>query len=207
MIDPKAITDYNRSDADLQRFWSFCVIVAGKNADWASAKVGDLYRDCDRRNILPFEYLRENQHALHNLLVANRIGQYHRIERALTDSLSLDLRTCTVEDLENVWGVGPKTARFFLLHSRPGVEVAVLDTHVLRWLRERLPDEVIPTSTPSQPTYKRVERLALSLMYSTFPGLTFAQADLLVWVTMSGRLDDEAFPEHRHFLARQKVSQ
>lgn len=196
VINPRAITDYNRSEADLQRFWTFCVIVAGKNADWASHKVGQLYEQADERGQLPFDYLRENKHALHNVLVVNRVGQYARIERALTQSLDLDLRECDVRDLEKVFGVGPKTARFFLLHSRPNVEVAVLDTHVLRWLRTKLcigaaSDLRIPESTPSQPLYGRLENICLRLMAAEFPGMSFAQADLLVWCQQSGRLEDD----------------
>jgi len=195
-IEPTSITDYNRSEADLQKFWTFCVLVAGKNADWASHKVGQLYSYADAQGITPFEYLRQNEHSLHNLLVSNRVGQYGRIEAALRDSMKLDLRTCSVDDLEDCFGVGPKTARFFLLHSRPGIEVAVLDTHILRWLRQTLGDDgPWPSSTPSQPAYGRIERVCINLMRSSFPGSTLAQADLLVWCLMSGRLEGEAFPK------------
>jgi thermostable 8-oxoguanine DNA glycosylase len=64
-----------------------------------------------------------------------RAGQYARIAAAFRGVLSLNLRTCTVADLEAVHGIGPKTARMFLLHSRPAQRVAVLDTHILAWLR------------------------------------------------------------------------
>lgn len=193
-IDPKAITNYSRSDADLERFWTFCVLVAGKNADWAAHKVGQLYQHADSQGLTPFQYLRENEHSLHNVLVANRVGQYGRIEAALRDSMRLDLRTCGVEDLEGCFGVGPKTARFFLLHSRPDVEVAVLDVHILRWMRQTLNDTGWPDRTPSQPAYGRLERVCINLMRSSFPGCTLAQADLLVWCLMSGRLEGEEFP-------------
>jgi thermostable 8-oxoguanine DNA glycosylase len=193
MIQPTKITDYDRTDAELERFWTFCVLVAGKNADWASAKVCDLYRHAEDQGKTPFGYLREHEHALHNLLVANRVGQYHRIERALRESLGLNLRTCTVEELEGIFGIGPKTARFFVLHSRPGAHVAVLDTHVLRWLSRFLNDDrcAIPRSTPAPRAYARLEKLCLIAMRSAFPGLTPAQADLMVWCVESGRLEGD----------------
>lgn len=194
-IDPKNITHYERTDAELQRFFTFCVLVAGKNADWAAHKVSDLYRSADEQGMTPFAYLKCNEHALHNLLVANRIGQYHRIERALRGALDLDLRTCSIEDLEGIFGIGPKTARFFVLHSRPNAQVAVLDTHVLRWMVQTLGPSFdrheIPASTPPPRAYARLEQLCIALMRAQFPGVSLAQADLLVWCVMSGRLNGD----------------
>lgn len=190
-IDPCDITKYDRTDDELQRFWAFCVIVAGKNADWASQKVSDLFREADARGASPFGYIRENSTVLHNMLTANRVGQYRRIERALLESSDIDLRNARLEDLENVFGVGPKTARFFLLHTRPGVQVAVLDTHILRWMQSVLPDQPMPRSTPALPAYRKYEALCLHLMRSHFGGMTYAQADLLIWCQMSGRLADD----------------
>lgn len=187
MIDPKRITNFNRSLRELEVFWLFCLMVAGKNADQTAAKVVKLAGECPEDRGL-FEWLCSSPD-LHNLLVAHRTGQYGRLKLAVEQSRGLDLRTCTVEDLEGVFGAGPKTARFFLLHSRPGVKVAVLDTHVLRWLREQtlLPD--VPESTPPKGReYERWESIALQLMRAYFPGMSSAEADLLVWTRMSGRL-------------------
>lgn len=199
-IDPMAVTKYDRSDAELERFWTFCVLVAGKNADWAALKVNDLYASAERQGMTPFAYLRENRHALHNLLVANRVGQYHRIEKALEASLELDLRTCTIAELEAIFGVGPKTARFFVLHTRRDAQCAVLDTHVLRWMARTLGPSFdrheIPTSTPPSRVYLRLEQLCLALMRSTFPGMTLAEADLLIWCLESGRLQGDMFAKH-----------
>lgn len=188
-VDPLRVTDYDRSEAELQRFYLFTVFVAGKNADWAAGVVDSLLRRADEQGQTPFEYLRQNEHDLHNLLVVHRVGQYGRITRAIAQSLDLNLRTCTVEDLENVFGVGPKTARFFVLHTRSDAKCAVLDTHILRWLRE-VHGVTTPKSTPPRKEYARLERIALSLMAAEFPHLTPAQADLLIWSTQSGRLDD-----------------
>lgn len=186
-IDPVKITDFNRSDRELSLFWLFCIMVAGKNADQTAAKVAKLAASVPQ-DVDLFRWL-ATEPDLHNLLVAHRVGQYGRIKLAIEQSAELDLRTASVTQLQAVHGIGPKTARFFLLHSRPGVEVAVLDTHILRWMRERFGLVDLPTSTPSVTQYLRIEPVALNLMRATFPGLTIAEADLMIWATMSGRLE------------------
>lgn len=185
-IDPVKITDFNRSDRELELFWLFCICVAGKNADQTAAKVGALAAMVPQDASL-FRWLATDDDLLLRL-VACRMGQYARIQRAISESAALDLRTASVFELQAVHGVGPKTARFFILHSRPGAWVAVLDTHVLRWMRERF-DVKTPKSTPSGAQYLRLERVALDLIEANFPGLTVAEADLLIWATMSGRLE------------------
>jgi thermostable 8-oxoguanine DNA glycosylase len=67
--------------------------------------------------------------------------------------------------------------------------VAVLDTHVLRWIRETTFFPA-PKSTPAGHSYGYWESIALSLIKSHYPGLSLAEADLLIWSKMSGRVDD-----------------
>lgn len=187
-IDPVKITDFNRSDRELELFWLFCICVAGKNADQTAAKVAALAAGVPQ-DVSLIRWLATDDD-LFLRLAACRMGQYARIQRAISESAALDLRTCTVYDLQGVYGIGPKTARFFLLHSRPGVEVAVLDTHVLRWMRERFDVPDVPKSTPNvYGKYLTLESIALSLIKAQYPGLTVAEADLLIWATMSGRLE------------------
>jgi thermostable 8-oxoguanine DNA glycosylase len=191
MINPTQITNFKRSDKELQLFWIFCILVAGKNSDVAARKVGSLFKDLGDKT--PFEFLKENRNSIRNLLVAHKVGQYNRIENAILQSLDLDLSTASLEDLMNVKGVGPKTARFFLLHSRHDCEHVILDVHILHYLRTRWQMDVA-RSTPPPVEYNRIEKIASNFIKLDFPNLSMAEADLLIWVEQSGRLAESPFP-------------
>lgn len=180
MIDPYNITDFNRSDKDLQRFWLFCVLVAGKNSDWAAVC---LRRFLHNTKEYPLDYIKwlHLTGSLHQRLVEARTGQYGRVGRAFIESVGLDLRTCSLEALESIYGVGPKSVRFFLLHSRPGSVYAVLDRHVLKWMRDH--GVQAPRDTPPRNTYPKYEAQAIKLIKQQFPDVPIADADLHVWKT------------------------
>jgi thermostable 8-oxoguanine DNA glycosylase len=91
----------------------------------------------------------------------------------------LDLRTCTASDLESIYGVGPKTARCFLLHTRENARVAGLDTHMLKHLKSLGHD--VPKSTPIGKKYLTLEKTVLSLADEA--GMTPAEYDLHVWTS------------------------
>jgi thermostable 8-oxoguanine DNA glycosylase len=186
-IDPKQITKFDRTQEELELFWLFCILVAGKNADWASVKITQLL-SMKPPGSSPLTYLSESSN-LHNMLVANRVGQYNRITKAIEQSSKLNLKTAKLEDLMSVFGVGPKTARFFILHTRKNAECAVLDTHILKWLKSVFIDLDVPSSTPSGKEYEKWERLAIKAIQTHFGEMSLAEADLMIWVKMSGRLD------------------
>lgn len=188
-IDPKNITKFDRSQEELEFFWLFCILVAGKNADWASLKLLDLFKN-KPEDQTPFEFLKTHLTDLNNILVANKVGQYRRIQKAIEQSLEVDLRTASVAELIEIHGVGPKTARFFILHTRADAECAVLDTHILKWMRGLVdPIFEVPASTPPINKYQTLEFVAIKLMKTHFPNISLAEADLLIWTKMSGRLD------------------
>ena len=189
LINPKDITNYNRTDVELESFWIFCILVAGKNSDTTSRLVTKLLKN--RGDKTPFEFIRSLKLTeLRNYLVAHKTGQYDRIRKALFFSAKLDLRTCTRDVLMDIHGVGPKTARFFLLHTREFCDEVVLDTHILRWMRERCGIKEAPKNTPQNPEkYAQYAGLCKYLMETHYPGLTLAQADLMIWTEMSGRLE------------------
>ena len=57
LIDPKDITNYNRTDNELQTFWLFCILVAGKNSDTTSRLLTRLLSS-KPKDQTPFEYIR-----------------------------------------------------------------------------------------------------------------------------------------------------
>ncbi|MGD0900268.1 MAG: hypothetical protein ABR915_20740 [Thermoguttaceae bacterium] len=186
MIDPLRVTDFDRSQEGLEVFWIFCVVVAGKNADSMAEAVRRLLggRPPGQR---PLAYLASLGPRLHDALVASRTGQYRRIARALAESFDLDLAGAALERLEQVHGVGPKTARYFVLHTRARARVAVLDTHLLKWLKRRGLPAVPPHTPGSRKRYLELESRAILAMERAFPNMTLAQADLHIWATTSGR--------------------
>ena len=181
-VDPKNITNFHRTDAQLETFMVFSIAVAGKNANQTANLIAKLLKGT-KRDETPFEYFKRIP--LDDRLRFWRVGQYRRILPALEGVMKLDLRTCTMGDLLKVHGIGQKTANMFLLHSRPNHQGAVLDTHVLRWMRE-IHGIKTPKQTPSGKRYDELEETARFLISESFPKMSLADADLLIWKTMSG---------------------
>ena len=155
--DPK----FNRTDAELEGFFLFCICVAGKNADRTVKAINRLFKPTQR----PTYFLRRlcKTKKLHGKLKEQGFGQYSRIEGAIHQWLDskLNLRTCTIEELEQIHGIGPKTARMFVSLTRPKTNVAILDVHILRWLRSKGIDA--PAQTPTGKRYLALETKYLAL--------------------------------------------
>lgn len=189
MITPTQITNFHRNQSELQSFWLFSLFVAGKNSDYAARALARLLSRLQDGQT-PFDYLRElGEVGVHNALVAAKVGQYGRLTKAVLQSLDLDLQNCSLEDLVNVHGCGPKTARFFLLHTRADCECAVLDTHILAWMRDLGIDT--PKATPQGKQYLSLEKIFINLAKAHYPAMSIADIDLLIWMKQSGRLNDE----------------
>jgi thermostable 8-oxoguanine DNA glycosylase len=185
-VNPHKITDYRRSQEELEEFLLFCVLVAGKDAWTTSWHLQLMLRTLHDRARLgefrPFESLRraEEAYGLAERLQNHGFGCFNQKARAIHALIhsGMDLRSCSLEDLEAIPSVGPKTARFFLLHSRRGQRLAVLDVHVLRFLRSR--GVKAPKDTPPKgPRYLALEKVFLRLADEA--GMTPARFDLRVW--------------------------
>lgn len=186
MIDPSDITQFNRTDDELLEFWLFCLMVAGKNAR-TQARTLQRFIDFLPKGPTLLARLAEiiDEEDLRETLVAARTGQYNRLEHAINCSVILLsenrrwFRDARISNLEMIPGVGPKTARFFVLHSRPDQRIAVLDVHVLKLLRENGVEKV-PKATPgSTRQYERLETAFLDL--ADHSGMTVAEFDLQTW--------------------------
>jgi thermostable 8-oxoguanine DNA glycosylase len=188
-IKPIEITNFSRTTAELQSFFLFGLFCAGKNSDYASKCLAKLLHN--NQGETPFKVLKNlGEIGIHNALVASKIGQYTRLTKAVMDAVDLDLATCTLQDLMKVHGVGHKTARFFLLHTRPDCQCAVLDTHILKWLRDNQVDA--PRNTPTNAKqYTALEKQFLFLARENFPFMSIADIDLMIWSKYSGRSEKE----------------
>lgn len=134
MIDPWNVCKFDRDDRELQEFWLFCILVANKNAARMAVVTDNI---CTGLTNPLYDLAKLSETDLHDRLVAHRTGQYKRIQSAILDSAKLCLRTCSLSDLLNVKGVGDKTARYFLVYTRPNQRLAVIDTHIKKYLIER----------------------------------------------------------------------
>ncbi len=187
MVDLTKVTNFNRTQAELEEFWLVAICVAGKKGPVQAAKVEQFL--AIQAGNTPFEKIQKmiDKGVLLKHLKSVKIGQYKRIEKAFRESLNLDLKKSTLENFMKIPGVGNKTARFFLLHTRKGCEHVVLDTHILRYLRDECDLKNIPRSTPTnKKQYAEIETVARDIIRAKFPKYSMADADLKIWRTMSG---------------------
>lgn len=180
--DPNFPIIFDRTEQEMAENLLFCVVVAGKKA---SIQIRLLHSFLNG-STNPFEYIREldENGKLAYQLKESRLGQYTRLAacfRELANS-DLDLFTCTVNDLESIHGIGPKTARFFLTCNRKDARYAVLDTYILRFMRDVL-DITAPSTTPHGNEYLRLEKIYLSLVDHL--NVNPAEFDLAIWNSYS----------------------
>lgn len=175
MIDPTKITKFDRTKPELEELLLFCIIVAGKTASIQAQKL-ELFLKKESPFQLIQSYIKKG--VLLDKIKEAKLGQYNRLDKAFRQVIKLDVHKCSIEELEAIMGIGPKTARFYLLHSRKNQNVAVLDTHILRWLREELGIKT-PKSTPTSKVYLALEQKFLD--YCRQNKKNPATLDLEIW--------------------------
>lgn len=179
MIDPQKITDYNRTDAELEELLLFAAAVTGKTAVIIAKQLHNFlsWGPADKSPFEKVQWMIKNGR-LDFYLRNSSIGQYTRLNKAYKQIVKLNPRTCTVDELEEVHGIGPKTARFFLLHSRKNQRIAALDTHMMTFLREK--GYTTLDNTPTNPkVYKDLEKIFIE--EADKAGKTVAEFDLSIW--------------------------
>lgn len=167
------------TDQELQLRLLYAVIVAGKSAKFAEQAMAKLFAGLGDE--LPFHRIQVwfcNGYLDHRLRMA-KVGNYGKVFKAFHQIAfaGLDLRTCSPTQLEAIHGIGPKTARFFIIWTRMDARVAALDVHVLRWLRQQGHDA--PRQTPQGRRYAELE--AIFLVEADRRGLTPHQLDAMIW--------------------------
>jgi thermostable 8-oxoguanine DNA glycosylase len=181
MIDPSKITNYKMNDYELQEMAIFWVCVAGKTAMTIARCLDNLLEELDAKDKSPFDVIADiPTEKLAIKLKDNGIGCYTLKARAIKElaTSNLNLRECSIDDLETIYGIGMKTSRCFVIHSRADAQCAGLDVHVLKFLKEKGHD--VPKGTPgSKKKYIELEQIFLE--YARKAGKTIAEFDLQIW--------------------------
>ena len=193
----------NESDYIKQKFLFTAICVAGKTAVVQQKKVDTFCENVCRWNggkpepvfnllsSIPIQKLTE---ALSRELRVVRMGQYTRLIKTIEYLCALCrqdascLNTIGREELIQCPGVGMKTASFYLLNTRPGVLCAVLDTHILRWLREKRGYTAAPSASPIDVAdYKLWEAVYFGEMFKDgYAVKDIAEFDLALWKQGAG---------------------
>ncbi len=191
MIDPARVIDFNRCPHELEEFLLFCIVAAGKNSYIQANKLEQFLAPWRKDGYAPFNAIYTmdiERHSLDFFLRDVKMGQYQRIAtafRGVSDFFRYDfdnprfhpLSTVPVRYLECVKGIGMKTSRFFVMHTRKNQYYACLDTHILQWLGSK--GHEVPKTTPNGVKYLELEKLFLD--YAKDMGMLPAALDLQIW--------------------------
>jgi len=189
MVDPINFTNFNRSDYELEETLLFGLLVAGKNAITTSRLLDNFIKNFKLEKETPFEVFKKfNLDDLPRLSVALKdygFGCYNAKAKGIHQLVrtNLNLRTCTVDDLEKISGIGMKTSRLFVLHTRENAQCIPLDVHILHYLRD-LGYEV-PRATPAKKKYIEIEKLCIGLARKAKK--TCSAWDLDIWRMYSSK--------------------
>jgi len=190
MIDPVNITKFENTDEQLEEVLLFWVLAAGKNAITASNCLERFLIGVHNKFNLslykPFECIRKiKKEKLPELLKSYGIGCYNNKAKTFYQLVNsnLNLRTCTADDLEKIHGIGMKTSRCFIIHSRRDASYAGLDVHLLSFLKDK--GYNVPKQTPTRKSYLEIEKIFLDIVKNS--GMSVAEYDLMIWRQYSGR--------------------
>ena len=195
MINPTEVTNFNRNQEQTEQFALFAILVAGKNSDVASRKLleicEEVYEETGRRDILSWIIQTyESRFKIQDFIKSYNVGQHTRIAKHI-EKMRFEIKNnillkLPVEELEKK--MGPKTARFFMLHSIKDCECIPLDTHILSWMRDNGAD--VPSVTPKPgKRYREIEEECLAMFKELLPEWkSVAEKDLMVWMKQSGRV-------------------
>ena len=184
MINPSKITNYNRTEEELEEFLLFCIMVAGKSALQTAKKLDEFLKFAgNTKSPLDTIIDRDKRSCLVYAIRMSKLGQYDRLEKAFKGIIQFKnrLKSVTIDELESVAGIGSKTSRFFTLHSRPNQQIAVLDTHILKYMASK--GYKVPKSTPPKNKYGAIEEQFIQLAKDN--NISVADFDLQVWRSYS----------------------
>jgi hypothetical protein len=198
MVDPSKISNFNLNNDELEEVLLFWVCAAGKNGKTTARLLGNFLSWLHigyPEESSPFAIIKKMDEEgnlvitkkdwLESSLKSHGIGNYTLRARCFRQLISanLNLKTCTIRELDDIIGIGPKTARAFVTHSRPGQRFAIIDTHILKYLAHL--GYKVPKSTPTTKRYNELEKVYLNICdeHSVEP----YELDLAVWNHYSNR--------------------
>ena len=165
MIDATKITNYNLSYDELQEYILFWILAAGKKGTRAAAIINDWVFNVKKTEYI-FDTLKTySMDKLVNLCIRYGTGCHTHKARSIYEIVhsNINLATCSPDELETIYGIGMKTARCFIIHSRENAPYAGLDTHLLKFLSKLELDIPVPKSTPTRKIYLQLEQIVLTL--------------------------------------------
>ena len=184
MINPAEVTNYNRTQSELQEFLLFCINVAGKKSSIEAPKLEVFIQRAKdiTKETSPFNCIKKliKLGRLEEIMHCAKLSPYKQRYNSYVDAVKLgDLQAVTLNRLLQVPGIGLKTARFFLSHSREDFDEPMLDTHILHFLRDQGYTNA-PKSTPSNlgvyNYYANVFK-----MFARTMGKSVTDLDLEIW--------------------------
>lgn len=179
-VDPDNITNFNLNESELELNIIFWIFAAGKNGHTSAKCLKNFLEYYSKKNNeeSPFSIVSSIEN-LPQSLKDFGVGCYNNKAKTLLNLINkgLNLKTCSVEELESIWGLGSKTARCFLIHSRKDQKLAGLDRHILSFLRDLGYD--VPRQTPNKNQYKKIENIFIEIAESL--NKTPSELDLEIW--------------------------
>jgi hypothetical protein len=176
-VDPYDIPK-RMTKSELEWWILFGIAVAGKGAKQTTKKL-NAFLELNAA-VTPFGKVKSmiQYGELGKNLRKVKLGKYKLFNKAYRAAVNLDLDNISVEMLEQIPGIGFKTARMTILYYEPNAEVVPLDTHVLKWLKAQGYDA--PKATPgSKKKYLELERAFVT--EAKRRGLSVRELDTQVW--------------------------
>lgn len=197
-LNPENIPD-KMSRPELEWWILFTIAVAGKTAKQIEKKMREFFAapTAEQWNApfnTPFKIVQffiRNGHLARELRRV-KIGKYALMNKGFRKAVTLDLDLLersepadALELLTAVPGLGPKGARMILMYGFPhhANQWVVLDTHILRWLREQGIQDVPKSTPPEGKTYRRLE--TDFKFHAAFRNQTTRQLDTDIWTAYS----------------------
>lgn len=173
---------------DKEQFILFTLFVGGGKTGWVQAKKLEQFLAFGKSSLGPIDTPFQ---ILHRLCVLNELnaalkyaktGQYDRLHRTLTElgSTTQDVLSWSRDRWTLLHGVGLKTASFIIMYTKqdPG-PIAVLDRHVLAWLKTQGYPIKHANTPPSWKTYAAYE--AYYADAAKKHGGTVRELDQIIW--------------------------